>query len=259
MLEALGDQTFVVLILSIRVLVILSLTPVVSGQQSFFFVRVVLAVITVFSIQQFIPEGTVSIPQNAVELLIVLVGEALIGLILGFFIQIVFSLLSIISEFFTTQMGLRAAQVVNPITQTETIVIQQLVSILVLVVFLSSFTLQKIFYYGIYQSFIALNAQSLFQLGRESLWFIVTSFVVLFERSFLIAFPIFSSLFLINIGLGLIGKVSPQLNVLILGIPIQIGIGFLLMVLFIPGIVRGVEIVFDWSFQQMGSFIRGVS
>lgn len=245
----------IILILSVRVLVILSLTPVVSGQQSFFFVRIVLAILTVFSIQQFIPETTFQLPQNISELIVMLSAEALIGAIIGFFIRLVFTLLSIFSEFFTTQMGLRAAQVVNPITQTETVVIQQLVSLMILVVFLSSYSLQKVFYHGVLQSYYALNAQTLFEFGSKSMFFILTGFITLFERSFLIAFPIFSALFLVNIGLGLVGKVAPQMNVLILGIPVQIAVGFALLVLFIPNIVYSIEVTFDWSFNYLKTII----
>ncbi len=251
MLNIVSDQITLIILFSIRVLVILSFVPVLSGEQSPVFIRIVLAFLTVFSLQQFIPADLMQVPQTAYAFLFMIFGEALIGALIGFFVRLVFLMLSILSEFFTTQMGLRAAQIVNPITQTETVIIQQFISFLVLIVFLSSFTLQKIFFYGILQSFYTLSAEKIFAMGQESFLFIFAAFFTVFQRSFLIAFPIFAALFLVNIGLGLVGKVAPQMNVLILGIPIQIAVGFIMLIIFIPNIVHGIEIVFDWTFEHL--------
>ena len=251
MLNVLSDQITIIVLFSIRVLVILSFVPVISGKQSPFFIRIILSFLTVFSLQQFIPADIMKVPQTIYAFIFMIVGEFFIGVLIGFFVRLIFIMLGIFSEFFTTQMGLRSAQVVDPITQTQTVVIQQFTSFLVLIVFLSSYTLQKLFFYGIFQSFHTLNAQNIFAMGRETLVFIFVAFFTIFQRSFLISFPIFTALFLVNIGLGLVGKVAPQMNVLILGIPIQIIVGFIVLIIFIPNIVHGIEIVFDWLFDHL--------
>ena len=253
------EQLQILLLLSIRVLVILSLTPVISTANSPFFVRVALAIMTAFVVQNLI-QTPITLPATIGGFIVLLAGETLIGAIIGFFIQMTFALLGMFSEFFSTQMGLRAAQVINPLSQDSTAVIGQFASLLVTLVFISSFSLQRVFYYGIAQSFMALNSQDLFFYNKDAsfLSFIFWGFARLFERSFIIALPIFTSLLLINIGIGLYGKVAPQMNLLILGIPLQIGIGFLVFMLLIPNLVTAIESFLDYSFQYITSFLRSM-
>ncbi len=257
--QYLPSEIFMLLLLSIRVLVILSFTPVISMAQTPFFVRVVLAVLTAFISQNLITT-TIQIPQDFYTMLSMLIGEALIGAVIGVFIQIAFLLLGMFSEFFSTQMGLRAAQIINPLSQVESAIIGQFAGIIVLLVFITSFSLQKIFYYGIAQSFVILKSQDLFLASRGSggdfLSFIFVQFARLFEQSFVIALPLFSVLFIVNIGMALYGKVAPQMNLLVVGIPLQIGLGFFVFFLFLPNIVHAAEIFLDRMIEFINIFFR---
>lgn len=245
-MDVLVNEFIMIALITVRILVILSFTPIVSASQTPFFIRVVLAIVFAYIVRNSLGVEFNNPPTDLVSFLILLVGEALIGVIIGFYIQMVFLLLSIISEFFSTQMGLRAAQVLNPLTGVSSMVISQFFSILVMMVFLASYTLQRIFYYGITQSFYALNAGMLFQQQDSSyLGMLFYGFSKLFERSFIIAFPMFIALLIVNVGVGLLGKVAPQMNILVLGLPIQVGLGILLLIFFLPTIVHTMEGMFD--------------
>lgn len=257
-IDIVPQQMQALLLLSVRVLAILSFTPVVSSQHAPFFVRVALAVLTAFAVQPLLKEA-VYIPQTLGQYVVILAGEALIGSIIGFFIYMGFSLLSLFSEFFSIQMGLVAAQVLDPMSEETIDVVGQFASVIVTLVFISSHSLQKVFYYGVAQSFMALNSQDLFLHGGGTgsfLSFVFFGFAKLFERTFIIALPIFAALLLVNIGIGLYGKIAPQMNLLMLGIPLQVGGGLLLMLFLLPNLVNGMETFLDSMFGYIGSFLR---
>lgn len=247
----------ILLLMSIRILVLLSFTPIISASQTPFFIRVVLAGIIAYIIKNVLGITPFETPSTLSQFVITFAGEALIGAVIGFYIQMIFMFLTSVSEFFTTLMGLRAAQVLNPLTGVQTIIVTQFISLIVMLVFISSYTLQKIFYYGIMQSFIALNTQAIFTSDTQSfLGFLFYSFSQLFERSFIIALPMFIALLIVNIGLGLFGKVAPQMNLLVLGLPLQVGMGMVFLLLFLPLFVNSIESTFDNMFHYITSFIR---
>ncbi len=259
-LDILPEQLQILMLLSVRVLVIISFTPVLSHSGAPFFARVALAGLTTFAIQNLL-QDTVSAPASVGQFVVFLAGEALIGAVIGFFIQMTFALLGMFSEFFSTQMGLRASQILNPLSGDTTAVVGQFASLIVTLVFISSFSLQRVFYYGIAQSFVALQSQDLFLYKGSAgsfMSFVFWGLTKLFEHSFIIALPLFTSLLLVNAGLGLYGKVAPQMNLLILGIPLQIGLGFLIFLFLIPNLVTAIEASLSMSFEYITTFIRGV-
>lgn len=257
--EVLLNDFQVLILIAIRVLVMLSFTPIISNMNVPFIVRIVLAVVFAYIVKYIMRLEIFEAPQTLGVFIVLLFGEALIGMILGFYLKMVYQFLSGISEFFSTLMGLRVVQVIDPFSGSSSAVITQFMSITVIMVFLTSHGLQRFFYYGVTQSFVAINAYSLFLVPHESLLgFVFFGFAKLFERAFIISFPIFIALLLVSIGLGLWGKVAPQINLLVLGMPLQLGLGLLFLFLFFPPLVRAFEINFDNAFSMITSFIKRV-
>ena len=256
-LSFISNEFQILSLIAIRVLIILSFTPIISSAQVPFLIRIVIAVVFAYIIRNNIGLGVLIPPNNLGTFLVFLAGEAMIGAIIGFYIQMVFLFLTTISEFFSTQMGLRASQVLNPLTGSETVVVSQFISIIVMMVFLSSYMLQKIFYYGITQSFMVLNSQTIFQHQNQSfLGVLFYGFAKLFEQAFIISLPMFISLMLVSIGLGLFGKVAPQMNLLVLGLPIQVGLGLLFLMFFLPSMITAMEGLFDDMIYTITKIIK---
>ena len=53
----------------------------------------------------------------------------------------------------------------------------------------------------------------------------------MFVMALKIAAPIMASIFLVDLALALVARAAPQMNVLFIGFPIKIGVGFLFMTL----------------------------
>ena len=59
--------------------------------------------------------------------------------------------------------------------------------------------------------------------------FILKMFATTFMVAVKIAAPIMTILFLISVGLGLVARTVPQMNVFIVGFPLQIGVGLIMI------------------------------
>lgn len=259
-LQTIANDFQVLILMTVRILVLLSFTPIVSNKNSPFIIRVVLAAVFAYIVKNIMQTNAFESPKTLGDFVLLLAGEAMIGAILGFYIQMVYQFINGMSEFFSTLMGLRAVQILNPLSGESSAVITQFISITVMLVFVASYGIQKVFYYAIMQSFYAVNAYDLFKIPEESLLsFIIYNFTILFERSFMIALPIFTALLIVNIGLGLFGKVAPQMNLLVLGLPLQLGFGLFFMILFFPMLIKAFEASFDNAFSMITTFLRRVA
>ncbi|MBQ0039628.1 MAG: flagellar biosynthetic protein FliR, partial [Treponema sp.] len=149
-----------------------------------------------------------------------LLGEGMIGIILGFYIQIIFAAFSTAGQFFAFQMGLSASEVYDSLSQVENPLMGQFLNFLAMIVFLQNHWFQRLFCDGLVSSFHAINAFSIVNNTDFFAKFMMTSLSMLFKDALIIALPIMGSLFLVNVTMGIFTKAAPQMNLLSEGFPI---------------------------------------
>lgn len=195
------------------------------------------------------------IPDNGLMYAVLLIGEVLVGILLAFIIQLVFTVFQVAGQMFSIQMGFGASQVFDPLAQIQIPLLGQFLNLIAMLVFLVTGGMKKIFLTGIYQSFIAVKAQDLFA-QREMLVAYFTGVLGnLFEQSIIIAIPIMGTLILLSVTMGLLAKAAPQMNLLMVGFPIQISIGFIMMIAAMPFLIEKFTIIIDAGFEQILSLL----
>lgn len=196
------------------------------------------------------------IPGNGGEYLLLIIGEAMIGLIIGFFLQIIYAGFQTAGQFFSLQVGFGASEVFDPLSQEELPLIGQFFNLIAMYVFLASTGFQKLFLYGVYGSFQAMRAQDIaLSTGFFSTYFI-GALGQLFAQSLSLAMPIMGTLFLVSIAMGLMAKAAPQMNLLSMGFPLNLLISFFILVLIIPSLMEAFSGIVDNSFTAMADFFR---
>lgn len=163
--------------------------------------------------------------------------EILVGVFLGFIAYIFFTVVQIAGAFIDIQMGFGIANVIDPLTGASSPVLGNLKYIIATLLFLS-FNGHHYLLEGIMHSYdwIPLNNDLFTQLynGRIS-DFMVRTFSEVFALSFQMAAPIVVALFLTDVGLGLLARVAPQFNIFVVGLPLKIILGFMMLILLFPG------------------------
>ncbi len=75
---------------------------------------------------------------------------------------------------------------------------------------------------------------------------------------FQIAAPVAVALFLVNVMLGLMARVAPQMNVFIVGFPIQISVGLMMLIVTVPLVGAVFPGLVDTSAHQTDTILRAM-
>ena len=196
-----------------------------------------------FSIEAFTLNG---------DYLLLVLKEAIVGLVLGLVVYIVFSAVQIAGGFIDFQMGFAMANIVDPQTGAQSPLMGQFFNFLLLLVFLA-INGHHLVLDGIFYSYQFMPIDQFFpKFGDvESIEYIMKLFVAVFAIAFQMSAPIIATLFLVTLALGITGKTVPQLNIFVVGFPIKIAVGFILLVTMMGVMVEVMEKVIEMGIMGM--------
>lgn len=170
----------------------------------------------------------------SLQFILLVLGEALIGIIMGFYIQVIFAAFSTAGQFFAFQMGFSAASAYDALSQVENPLMGQYLNFIALLIFMQNKWFQKIFIVGLAGSFKSINAFSIVTGNDVIARFMLKGLTSLFAYALVIALPIMGTLLLITVTTGLLSKAAPQMNLLSEGFPIMILLAFFLILNMLP-------------------------
>ncbi len=182
----------------------------------------------------------------SLHFILLAIGEALIGVIMGFYITVIFAAFSTSGQLTAYQMGFSAASSYDSLSQVENPLMGQFFNFIAMFVFLQTDFLQILFSRGLVASYKSLNAISLVVHGNDFVMFLMKSLTKLFADAFVISLPIMGTLLMITLCMGLLSKAAPQMNLLSEGFPIMILVGFVIIAMSLPALIN----FFSRSFFQ---------
>ena len=237
------------LLLAARALALIETAPLLSSESNPQVARVALAGFAAYAAFP----STQAINAEGLELfsfsfLLLLAGEVIIGIIMGFFITIIFAAFSTAGQFFSLPMGFSAAETLDPLSQTENPLMGQYLNLVAMLVFLSMNGFRELFLGGFWRSVQSINIASL-AAGRETITAMLLSGLSrLFLDAMVISLPILGTLFLTSLATGLISKAAPQINILTEGFPVAITVAFMLLLATMPLMVQAFGRVIESGF-----------
>ncbi|MBW1980215.1 MAG: flagellar biosynthetic protein FliR [Deltaproteobacteria bacterium] len=164
--------------------------------------------------------------QSSVQMVLMICAETLLGVVLALSVRIILAGFQIAGQFIGFQMGYSIVNVIDPQSGSQSSILAQFSYILAILIFLlinghhlllqavirsfelippGGFVLQA----GIYAKLVKLSS-------------------IMFQVAVRISAPVMIALLLTTVALGLICKTVPQINILIVGFPLNIGIGLLI-------------------------------
>ena len=179
------------------------------------------------------------------------IGEAIIGIIIGFYLAIIFAAFSTAGQFFSLQMGFGASETFDPLSQIENPLLGQYLNIVAMLVFVTIDGFKELFLGGFWRSLQSINVLSLIS-GRENIVTMMLSGLSrLFFDAMVISIPILGSLFLVSLSTGLISKAAPQINILSEGFPISITVAWILIYAALPFMTVAFSRVIGSGFENL--------
>jgi len=239
------------LIILFRVIAMVEVAPLLSSSLIPQLAKIGLSFFTAIVVYPWVVQMGYQIPDNTVQYLMLIIGEVLIGIIIGFFLSIIYAAFQVAGQFFSIQMGFGASQVFDPLAQIQIPLMGQFLNLIAMLVFISVGGFQKFMLIGVMRSFQTIKAIDLINGKNYLAQLFIGSLGRLFYNSLTIAFPILGTLLLISISMGLLAKAAPQMNLLMLGFPIAIGVAFLIIFLTIPFLVSAFGRIIDFSFNNL--------
>ncbi|HED16405.1 MAG TPA: flagellar biosynthetic protein FliR [Gammaproteobacteria bacterium] len=214
-------------------------------------IRVSLALAITLVVAPLLPTPPAVDPFSS-EAFLILLQQLLLGILMGFTLQVAFSALIVAGHNISMSMGLGFAQFLDPTNGVSVPVLGQLLTILGTLLFLS-LNGHLVVIQVMVESFrnmpvgpVLMDPQDYKDLafwgGR------------MFMGALLIALPATVTITLINIAFGIMTRAAPTLNIFSVGFPTTMGAGFLILIITIPNLLpRFTDILMD-AFDVMQSY-----
>ncbi len=169
---------------------------------------------------------------------IVVAQQLLIGVAMGFALQVIFDSLGLAGQLLANSMGLSFAFNVDPLRGNSTAALGQLYIILATLTFLAlggHLALLEVLVNGFITLPIGTSG-----LGHEGLWMMVLWGGQLFAGAVMIALPGVTALLIVNLAFGVVSRAAPTLNLFAVGFPISLVVGLLVVLAGIGPLQEGV-------------------
>lgn len=206
----------------VRVLAMFSVAPVFSQRVIPMRAKVGLAFLVAVCAQPMLADQPV-IGFNSPQALATLVQQVGVGLAVGFAVRLVFAAVEVAGEVVGLQMGLNFASFFDPTTNAQLSAVARFMvqismllfivingHLLVLMAVLKSYEA-----FPVDGSFLqAINQMKIHEMGSA-----------VFSSAFWIALPMIAMLLFVNLVLGIISRVAPQMNIYAVGFPVTLTVG----------------------------------
>ena len=210
--------------------------PAIGAQYVPARIRVVVAGGVALLIAPLVPEPAGVMPFSAPGLVITL-QQALIGVALGFCMQLVFDAVTLGGQLLSNSMGLSFAYNIDPLHGAQTPVLGQFYTLLVTMTFLAlngHLRLMEILVDGFRTMPIGTSG-----LGPDGLWTVVQWSSILFSGALSVALPGVTALLIVNLAFGIMSRAAPTLNLFAVGLPISLLLGLVIMLVGLPTVQSG--------------------
>ncbi len=187
----------------------------------------------------------------SLEFVMLAAGETMIGVVTGFYVSVIFAAFSTAGQFFAFQMGFSASEVYDSLSQVENPLMGQFLNLVAMLIFLQTGWLQKLFLYGLAESFQTMDAFRLVAAGEGILRTLLSGLTGLFADALLISLPIMGTLLLITVCTGILSKAAPQMNLLSEGFPVMILTAFALLAVMFPALCDFFERSFGTGLSEI--------
>jgi flagellar biosynthesis protein FliR len=186
-----------------------------------------------------------------------IIKEALVGLLIGFTAFMILSAVQIAGGFMDFQIGFTIANVIDPQTGTQSPLIGQYLY-MVSLLFLLGTDGHHLLLDGIFYSyrFIPID-QAWIHFGNENmLEFLIKAFNQAFIIAFQMSMPVVGILFLVDVALGIVARTVPQINIFVVGLPVKIVVGLIVLIIVMGMMMVALQQLFDYLIVSLRGLMQ---
>ena len=220
------EVIFFALVLS-RVAGIFSAIPVFGGRAIPLHIKVVTVMMITLVCFPTLSITAPAIPTDVFTLALLVMREVMVGITLGFVTRIIFSAVEFSGQIIGMQMGFTISSIIDPSQGTQTQIMSVMQTLLATLLFLSM-NIHHLFIRTIVDSFRIIPLGK-WHLNAEILAFLIRGTSDIFVLGIRLAAPVMVALLLTSVTLGIMARAFPQMNIFMVSMPLNIGIGFIVL------------------------------
>lgn len=208
----------------LRVLAVFSVAPVFSMRAIPMRAKIGLAFFVALCAQGVLVDQPV-VSVNSREALGAVAQQVIVGLALGFSVRLVFAAVELAGELIGLQMGLNFASFFDPLSNSQVSAVARFFGHMATLLFIV-INGHLMVLMAVIKSFenFPLDGNFLAALGQMRIYELGAS---LFSSALWIALPMIALLLFVNLTMGIISRVAPQMNIYAVGFPVTLTVGML--------------------------------
>lgn len=240
-----------------RVSIVMFMLPIFSTNNIPVTVKAAITLVFTLAVWPHLALSGAIMPEHPFDMALILLGEVVIGLVLGMAINFLFMGIQSGGELLGFQMGFTMINFADPLTGNQTGIAAFFLWMVSLLTFLA---MDGHLYMikGFAASFTILPPGALY-LGENILWEVLALSAQVFVLALKIAAPVMVALFMVEVALGLVARTSPQVHIMEFGFPIKIGVGFFFVGLLLVIMSNQIEVFISGMDAMMANLMRGMS
>ena len=200
--------------------------------------------------------GTPETPPSIIMFGAAVLGELFIGWLIGFVAYISFAAITMAGKVMDMQVGFAVVNVVDPTSGQQIPLIGSFLYNLAVIILLVT-NGHHMLIAALVESFRAVPLAGLE--ANISLALIIANFTgTIFLTGMKIAMPITFAILLTNVGLGILSRTMPQMNIFVVGIPMQLMIGLFVLSMIMPFYVLFLDVLFNEMYGNISLAVRAL-
>jgi flagellar biosynthetic protein FliR len=195
--------------------------------------------------------------DNLYALAFAVIAELSVGLVIGFITSLFFNLVFTAAHVMDLQIGFSMAQMFDVSVGGQVAVTSGFLNFILIVSFITS---------GAFTTLIETMVLTFERipvgmgiLRPEAVELVVEVFLRTFAMAVQVAMPLLASALLLEVALGVIVRTAPQMNVFVVGIPLKVFLGLIVLALMLPVFANFTRIIFDWMFEYIYEMLGGIT
>jgi flagellar biosynthetic protein FliR len=237
-----------------RIAAMLAIAPIFGARMVPQRARLVIALLLTWIVLPLLPEVPALDPLSLSGALVT-AQQLVIGLAIGFSLQLVFATLVIAGQTIAMGMGLGFAQMVDPQNGVNVPVIGQYYVVVATLLFLAlngHLALIRVLVDSFQSLPVGVDA-----LTREDFRAIAYWGARMFADAIMVALPAVASILLVNLAFGVVSRSAPQLNIFGVGFPVTLTLGFVILVFAVANLLPQMQHLLDGAFTGLSQFGNG--
>ncbi len=197
-------------------------------------VRIKVAIVLLLSVffSMAVPSAVNSEQTSSLESILLISNEAIYGFALGLIVVLIFSSVKLSGRIIERQMGLAMAQTLDPMTGERVQPLGVLIELIFILLFLSA-NGHHLFLLIMSRSYETFPAGSIPTVPLLVGGTIKASSIML-VACLRLAAPMLAAFLLLLVVLAVFARIMPDMNILFISMPLRVGLGLLMMGMFLP-------------------------